>query len=674
MTTRTSIDELCINTLRTLAMDAVQKANSGHPGTPMGAAPVAYVIWTRFLKHNPADPKWPDRDRFVLSAGHASMLLYALLHLTGYDLPIEELQNFRQWGSRTPGHPEYGLTPGVEATTGPLGQGFAMGIGMAIAEHFLGGHFNRGGRNIVDHYVYGLVSDGDLMEGIASEAASLAGTLKLGKLVYVYDRNEITIEGSTNLAFKEDVGKRFEAYGWHVDEVNGNDLDAIEAAVQRAREETERPSLIISHSTIAWGSPNKAGSADTHGAPLGEDEVRATKRALGWPEDAHFYEPDEAVAEFRKALERGQQRQAEWQQRFDAFEREEPELAKTWRAAMAQEQPEGWDADLPVFEGDPVATRAASGKVLNSMIKTLPTLVGGSADLAPSTNTYLAEEGDLGLDDWRGHNMHFGVREHAMGGIVNGMAVHGGVIAYGATFLTFSDYMRPAIRIAALMESRSIFIFTHDSVGLGEDGPTHQPIEHLMSLRAMPRLTVLRPADANETTECWKLALRRKGPVTLALTRQSLPVLGEVERMRAGVRRGAYVLADSEGRPDVILVATGSEVSVALKAREKLSERGIRGRVVSMPSWEVFEEQDGLYRDQVLPPDVRARVSVEAGTVLGWRKYVGDLGDSVGIDQFGASAPGKVALEKLGFTADNVAERAVAVIERVRRGDGSRER
>ena len=663
----TDIDQRCINTLRTLAMDAVQQANSGHPGTPMGAAAMAYTLWTRFLRHNPTDPSWPDRDRFVLSPGHASLLLYSLLALSGYDLPLEELQRFRQWGSKTPGHPEHGLTPGVDLTTGPLGAGFSMGVGMAIAERFLAEHFNRPGHTIVDHRVYGIVSDGDLMEGVASEAASLAGTLRLGKLIYLYDDNEISIEGSTDIAFTEEVGRRFEAYGWHVQRIDGNDLEAVAGAIERARAQEDAPSLIVARTVIGFGSPHKEGTAEAHGAPLGEEEVRLTKQALGWPEEPPFYVPDEALAEFRKAVDRGRAWQEEWSAAFAEYERAYPEEARLWRTVMAGELPAGWDAALPTFSSadGAIATRVASGKVLNAAIQGLPTLVGGSADLAPSTNTYLKDHGDLGFDEWSGHNMHFGVREHAMGNIVNGMALHGGVIPYGATFLVFSDYMRPAIRLAALQETHVIFIFTHDSIGLGEDGPTHQPIEHLTSLRAIPGLTVLRPADANETVACWRLALERKGPAALILSRQGLPVIDDVERTRAGVARGAYVLADADsGRPDVVLLATGSEVSLALAARDLLSERGVRARVVSMPSWELFEEQTQAYRDEVLPPSVRARLAIEAASPHGWHKYVGDRGDIVGMDRFGASAPAKVLFEQFGFTPEAVAERAAALLDR----------
>jgi transketolase len=670
MATPSSIDELCINTIRTLAMDAVQRANSGHPGTPMGAAAMTYTLWTRFLRHDPADPRWPDRDRFVLSPGHASMLLYALLHLTGYDLPLDELQRFRQWGSRTPGHPEYGLTPGVEATTGPLGQGFGMGIGMAVAERFLGEHFNRPGHTVIDHHVYGIVSDGDLMEGVSSEAASLAGTLGLGKVVYLYDDNDISIEGSTEIAFREQVGERFDAYGWHVQRADGNDIGAVARAIDAAREETERPSLIIARTVIGFGSPHKAGTAAVHGAPLGDDEVRLTKRALGWPEAPPFYIPPEALSEFRKALDRGRAWQQEWRDRLAAYGRDYPAEAQGLETALADRLPRGWDAALPSFsskEGE-LATRVASGKVLNALAPALPTLVGGSADLAPSTDTYLKGYGDFEFDQWCGHNMHFGVREHAMGAVVNGMALHGGVIPYGATFLVFSDYMRPPVRLAALMRTHSIFIYTHDSIGLGEDGPTHQPVEQLASLRAIPGLTVLRPADANETAACWRLALERPGPSALVLSRQGLSVIDDVARVSAGVPRGAYVLAGEEEPADVLLLATGSEVATAMAARGLLARRGLAARVVSMPSWEVFEEQPQSYRDHVLPPASSARIAIEAASPFGWRAYAGDRGDIIALDRFGASAPGKVVEEQLGFTPEHIAERAQALVARLAEG------
>ena len=667
-TSNDPLDELCINTIRALSMDAVQQANSGHPGTPMGAAAMAYTLWTRFLRHNPANPDWPDRDRFVLSPGHASMLLYSLLHLTGYDLPIEELERFRQWGSRTPGHPEYGHTPGVEATTGPLGAGFAMGVGMAIAERFLAEHFNHPDVAIVDHHVYGIVSDGDLMEGVASEAASLAGTLGLGRLIYLYDDNQITIEGDTDLAFSEFVGARFNAYGWqclHVED--GNDVEAIAAAIEEAHADDRRPSLILAKTTIGFGSPGKADSAEAHGAPLGEDEVRATKRALGWPEDARFLVPDAVRAAFRPGLDRGAAWEREWRERVEAHTRAYPDEGRLWRTVSAGELPAGWDAHVPSFDpaDGSLATRAASGQTLNGLVVGLPLLLGGSADLAPSTNTELVGYGDLGLDEWNNHNMHFGVREHAMGNIVNGLALHGGVIPYGATFLIFSDYMRPALRLAALQGAPAIFIFTHDSIGLGEDGPTHQPIEQLASLRAIPGLTVFRPADANETAECWRVAIERRGPAVLALSRQGLPILEPTEALRAGVRRGGYVLREATGGPpELMLIATGSEVAVALGAADLLAAGGVRARVVSMPCTELFDEQDAAYRAAVLPPELRARVSIEAASSFGWQRYVGEAGEIVAIDRFGASAPAARLFEEFGFTAEAVGERARATLAR----------
>jgi len=661
------LDHLCINTIRTLAMDGVQKANSGHPGMPMGTADMAYVLWTQFLKHNPANPAWPDRDRFILSAGHGSMLLYSLLHLTGYDLPLDELKNFRQWGSRTPGHPEYGLTPGVEMTTGPLGQGFATGVGMAIAERFLAAHFNRPGHTIVDHFTYAIVSDGDLMEGISHEAASLAGHLRLGKLIYLYDDNGITIEGSTDLAFSEDVAARFRAYGWHVQQVDGYDLAAIAGAIRAAQAETMRPSLIIARTHIGFGSPHKQDTAGVHGSPLGEEELRLTKQNLGWPVEPPFYIPDQALARFRQAVERGRDWETDWQTRFAAYAAAYPELAAEWEMAMSGELPPGWDADLPVFkpEDGPVATRVASGKALNALAPRLPTLIGGSADLASSNKTYLNGQGDFEADTPGGRNLHFGVREHAMGAILNGLTLHGGVITYGGTFLVFSDYMRPAIRLAAMMELPVIYVFTHDSIGIGEDGPTHQPIEQLAALRAIPGLTVIRPADANETVEAWRVALtHRDGPVALALTRQKLPTLDRARLASAdGLARGAYILAEAEnGQPEVIIIATGSEVHVALAAQELLAQRGVAARVVNMPSWELFERQPRDYRHAVLPPAITARLAVEAGVAQGWHRYVGPAGDVVSIERFGASAPYKVLWEKFGFTAENVATRALALL------------
>ena len=662
----TSLDQQCINTIRTLAMDAVQKADSGHPGLPMGMADVAYVLWTRFLKHNPTDPAWPDRDRFVLSAGHGSMLLYSLLHLTGYDLPLEELESFRQWGSRTPGHPEYGLTPGVEATTGPLGQGFANGVGMAISERFLAATFNRPGCPIFDHYTYAIVSDGDLMEGVSHEAASLAAHLGLGKLVYFYDDNEISIEGSTDLAFTEDVPARFRAYGWHVQEVGGYHLEEIGAAIHTAQQETECPSLIVCHTHIGYGSPHKQDTADAHGAPLGEEEVRLTKEALGWPPDAHFFVPDEALAVFRQAVERGRQAQAQWRETFERYRATYPDEAALLEALWAGKLPEGWTDALPRFSPNDgsLATRNASGVVLNALARVLPTLIGGSADLAPSTNTLLKGYSDFQRATPAGRNFHFGVREHAMGSILNGMALHGGILPYGATFMVFSDYMRPPVRLAAMMHLPVVYVWTHDTVWVGEDGPTHQPVEQLAALRAIPNLVIIRPADANETAAAWRVALeRRDGPTGLALTRQKVPVLFETNRDAAQtVARGAYVLADSSGIPDVLLIASGSEVHLALAARDVLAQRGIAVRVVSMPSWELFEAQPASYRDAVLPPQVTARLIIEAGVTQGWERYAGPAGDVIGLEHFGASAPYKVLMDKFGFTAQAVVERALRLL------------
>ncbi len=671
--TETRIEQLCIDTIRTLAMDTVQKANSGHPGTPMGAAATAFTLWDRFLKHNPKDPHWPDRDRFVLSAGHASVLLYSLLALTGYDLKLEELQQFRQLHSRTPGHPEYGLTPGVEVTTGPLGQGFAMAVGMGMAERFLAARFNRPGHEIVDHHIYCLCSDGDMMEGISSEAASLAGTLGLGNLIYIYDKNNISIEGSTDLAFREDVGARFEAYGWYVQAVDGEDTNQVADAIERARSQTERPSLIVAHTVIGYGSPNLAGSEKTHGSALGEDEVRATKRAIGWPEDAKFRVPDEALAEFRKAIDRGRTAQDDWNTRMEAYAREFPEEAALFRQVVSGSLPQGWADAIPTFGADDgaMATRKSSGKVLNELIKVLPNLIGGSADLAPSNDTNLKGYGAFGIEEWTGHNIHFGVRENAMGGVVNGMAMHGGVIPYSGTFLCFSDYMRPTIRIGSIMQAHSIYIFTHDSIGLGEDGPTHQPIEHLASLRAMPGLRVIRAADANETAWAWKIAIEKPGPTALVLTRQNVPTMDNAPLIRAGMEHGAYVLQDPDGVPDVILIGTGSELQLAVEAAKRLGSEGVKARVVSMPCWELFEEQSAEYRDSVLPAVIKARVAVEAGASLGWHKWVGDAGEFLGIDHFGGSAPAEDLFRAFGITTDALVEKARSVLQRTS-ANGSR--
>ncbi|MEE8347677.1 MAG: transketolase [Dehalococcoidia bacterium] len=643
------LDQLCINTIRTLAMDAVQQANSGHPGTPMGLAPLAYVLWTRYLKHNPRDPSWPDRDRFVLSAGHASMLLYALLHLTGYDLGLEELRRFRQWGSRTPGHPEYGHTPGVEVTTGPLGQGISNAVGLAIAERMQGARFNRPGHELNDHYTYVIAGDGDLMEGVSAEACSLAGNLHLGKLVVFYDDNHITIEGSTDLAFCERVGERFRAYGWHVLQISdGNDLEEIDRIIDEARSEPDHPTLVVVRTHIGYGSPNKQDTAAAHGAPLGEEEVLATKRNLGWPYDEPFTVPEQALAVFRKAVDRGEAEQTEWKESVSAYAAAYPDLAAELQRMPAGSPPDGWDDALPAFQpGEMIATRAASGTVLNAIAEAVPELVGGSADLAPSTDTYLNGYGDISCEEFAGRNFHFGVREHAMGSVLNGIALHGGFRVFGGTFLVFSDYMRPPIRMAALMGLPVTFVYTHDSIGMGEDGPTHQPVEQLAGLRAIPNLVVVRPADANETAAAWKVALgRRDGPTVLALSRQKLPVL------RPGaLERGAYVVEDGT---DAVLIGTGSEVSLCLAARDLLAKEGVSARVVSMPSWELFRAQSPAYRDEVLPPGV-PRIAVEAASPLGWREWA-DV--TVTLDRFGASAPGSVVFEKLGFTAEAVASKA----------------
>ena len=656
------LDELCINTIRFLAVDAVQKANSGHPGTPMGAAPMAYVLWDRFLKHNPRDPKWPDRDRFILSPGHASALLYALLHLTGYDLPLEELRRFRQWGSKTPGHPEYGLTPGLEMTTGPLGQGFAHDVGMAIAERWLADHYNRPGHEIIDHYTYAIVSDGDLQEGVASEAASLAGTLRLGKLVYLYDDNDISIEGNTDIAFAENVAQKFQAFGWHViGPIDGIDTRGVDSAIRMAQAETGRPSLIICRTVIGYGSPNKAGTASAHGEPLGEEEVRLAKQSLGWPYEEPFAVPPEVLGHFRQALERGNLQQERWEARLEAYRGAYPNEAWQLQEGLSGDLAEGWESDLAGLfnSGDkPIATREASGQVMNAIAQRVHAFTGGSADLAPSTKTILKDHGHYGFEEYCGHNMHFGVREHAMGAIANGMALHGGAIPYTATFLIFSDYMRPAIRLGALMEQRVVYIFTRDSIGMGEDGPTHQPIEQLVGLRAVPNLTVIRPADATETVEAWKVSLeRRNGPTALVLSRQNLPVLDRSALAPAiGVQRGGYVLWEATTRPEAILIATGSEVHIALEAGKILEEKGISSLVVSLPSRELFDAQSPEYRDIVLPPSIRARVSIEAAMPLGWERYVGLDGIAIGISHFGASAPGEVLYQQFGLTSGRVVE------------------
>ncbi|MGB6501444.1 MAG: transketolase [Thermoplasmata archaeon] len=653
----TDLDRTCVNTLRFLAVDAVEKAKSGHPGLPLGAAPMAYVLWDRFLRHNPANPSWPDRDRFILSAGHGSALLYALLHATGYDLPLSELEQFRQWGSRTPGHPEHGLTPGVEATTGPLGQGFAMGVGMAIAERHLASTFNRDGFPIVDHRTYAIVSDGDLMEGISSEAASLAGTLGLGKLIYLYDDNHISLEGPTSWAFTEDVSARFASYGWNVSRVaDGNHLDAIGAAISTARADTSRPHLICVRTHIGYGSP-VADTREAHGEPLGAANTKATKLALGWPLEPTFLVPEAAGRHLRGAIDRGMKGEAEWLARRDEYARAYPTQAQQLIAQLSGILPAGWDSGIvPFAPGDgPIATRDASQKVLNALAPRLPALVGGAADLSPSTKTVLTGSPDFSTLESAGRNFHFGVREHAMVAELNGMALHGGLFPYGGTFLTFSDYARGALRLAALQQTHIVLVFTHDSIAMGEDGPTHQPVEHLAALRAIPGFTVIRPADANETAAAWRIAATRKGPTALVLTRQKIPVLDPAHYpVVTGASRGAYVLSESSRFPPaVVLLATGSEVSLALEAQGRLESRQVATRVVSFPSWELFEEQSPEYRASVLLRGV-PRLSIEAGVTQGWAKYVGEDGASIGIDRFGASAPGPVVQQRLGLTVDAV--------------------
>ncbi|MBA3497697.1 MAG: transketolase [Gemmatimonadales bacterium] len=661
-----SLEQLCIDTVRTLSMDAVQKADSGHPGTPMALAPLAYLLFTRHLRHNPANPLWMDRDRFVLSAGHASMLLYSVLHLSGYDLALDDLRQFRQWDSRTPGHPEHGITPGVETTTGPLGQGLGNAVGFAVAEAHLGAVFNAGRHRPVDHHTYFIASDGDMMEGVSHEAASLAGHLRLGKLIGCYDDNHITIEGDTSLAFGEDVGARYRAYGWHVQHVaDGNDLEALDQAIEAAKAATDRPSLIVVRTHIAFGSPNKVDTAGAHGAPLGEVEIRLTKEALGWPSTEPFFVPDAALAEWRKCGDRGAALEAEWQRRYDTFQAGQPDRAAELERRTRGELPAGWDAGIPSFPpGKAVATRNASEQVLNAIAPRLPELMGGAADLAPSTKTLMKDAGDFAAGHYAGRNMHFGIREHAMGSVMNGMALHGGILPYGATFLIFSDYMRPPIRLAALMERQVIYVFTHDSIGLGEDGPTHQPVEMLALLRAIPHMTVLRPADANETAEAWRVAIaHRHGPVALALSRQNLAVVDRSHFGPAsGVARGAYVLSEAAGgKPEAILLASGSEVEIVLAAQEKLAAREVPVRVVSAPSLELFAREDEGYRNEVLPPGVRRRVAVEAAHPMPWYRWVGDQGEVIGLTRFGASAPYERIYRELGLTPDAV----VARVERL---------
>lgn len=664
------IDTTAINTLRFLAVDMVEKANSGHPGAPMGQAAMAYALWTRHLRFSPETPGWPNRDRFVLSCGHASALLYSLLHLGGFDLPISALEDFRQFESLTPGHPEYGLTPGVETTTGPLGQGLANAVGMAMAERMLAAHFNRDGFEMLDYNTWVFASDGDLMEGIASEASSLAGHLGLGKLIVAWDDNRISIDGATSLTFSEDVCQRYEAYGWHIQRVpDGNDLDALDAAYEAARSEPSKPSLIAIRTHIGFGSPNKQDTSASHGAPLGADEVAATKKALGWPLEPAFHVPEEALEPFRSAADDGAQEEMAWREMFSRYAEDHPELAGEFLDRLDRKLPTGWTEHLPVFEvGDgPLATRKASGKVLNALRDTIPYLVGGSADLAGSNNTYLQGLSDFSAEEAAGRNIHFGVREHAMGAILNGIALSGMLLPYGGTFLIFSDYMRPSIRLAALMGLPVKYVFTHDSVFVGEDGPTHQPISQLLSLRAVPGLTVIRPADANETAAAWRVAIEHQdGPTALALSRQSLPVIEQApERAFEGVARGGYVVADpTDGEPQLLMIASGSEVSLALEAGALLSEQGIAVRIVSLPSWNLFDTQDREYQESVLPPAITKRLAIEAGTTLGWERYVGGDGDVIGIVGFGASAPHQALAEHFGLTPEAVAERAKALLLR----------
>jgi transketolase len=664
------LEMLCINTIRTLAMDAVQKANSGHPGAPMGLAPLAYTLWTRYMRYNPRNPHWPGRDRFVLSNGHACMLLYSMLYLTGYDLSLDDIKQFRQWGSKTPGHPEYGLVPGAEATTGPLGQGCGNSVGMAIAQRWLTSQFGKGGQNLFDYRIYTICGDGCLMEGVSNEAASIAGHLGLSNLIWFYDNNHITIEGSTSLAFSDDVALRFEAWHWNVLHVSDiNNVDMLDVAIQAAQREPARPTLVIVDTHIGYGAPHRQDTKEAHGEALGEDEVRLAKIAYGWPPDAHFLVPDEVKAYMGKAVARGAQWEQEWKRSYDAWAKQFPDLAKSCQQMLNRELPSGWDKDIPTFPADAkgMATRESDSKVLNAVAKNVPWLLGGAADLYPSTKTLIDGAANVEKGSYGGRNFHFGIREHAMGAIVNGMSLSG-LRAYGATFFIFSDYMRPVLRLAAIMDQPAIFIYTHDSFCLGEDGPTHQPIEHLMSVRAIPRILLFRPADANEVAEAWRYIMPLKTiPAALALTRQAVPTFDRTKyASAAGLAKGAYVMADSGGTPDIILMGTGSEVQLCVGAYERLTAEGVKARVVSMPCWRLFEEQPAEYKRQVLPPEVRARLAVEAGTSLGWSQYVGPDGDVVSHDDFGASAPIKDLLKHFGFTVDDVVARAREVMKNIK--------
>ncbi len=668
MTQQASVDQLSINTIRTLAIDAIEKANSGHPGMPMGAAPMAHVLWSRFMKVNPSNPKWIDRDRFVLSAGHGSMLLYSMLHLMKYDVSLEDLHNFRQWGSKTPGHPEFGHTAGVDATTGPLGQGIAMAVGMAMAEKHMAAVYNRDSFDIVNHYTYVICGDGDLMEGVSSEASSLAAHLKLGKMIVLYDSNDISLDGELSRSFSENVAQRYQAYGWQYLRVeDGNDLAAIEKAIEEAKQDTDRPALIEVKTVIGYGSPNKGGSSASHGAPLGKEEVKLTKQNYAWSHENEFHVPAEVAELYTSLAEQGEKAEAAWSDLFAAYAKAYPELAEQFQTAAEGQLPSGWDSSMPAYEaGAKLATRVASGNAINALAKTVPYFLGGSADLAHSNNTVIKEAGNFLPGSYDGRNIWFGVREFAMGAALNGMALHGGVKVYGGTFFVFSDYVRPAIRLSALMKQPVVYVFTHDSIAVGEDGPTHEPIEQLASLRAMPGLTILRPADAVETNEAWKYAVSRTDePVVLVLTRQNLPVLPEtMEKAAEGVTKGAYVLADApSGKPQLILIATGSEVSLVMQAREQLLSKGIEARVVSMPSWNLFERQSQEYRESVIPSSVKARVAVEMGSPMGWERYAGDGGKVIAINQFGASAPGERIMKEYGFTVENVVAQAEELLK-----------
>jgi len=665
-------EDLCINAIRLLSADAIEKANSGHPGLPLGAAPMAYTLWTKQMNHNPKNPNWFNRDRFILSAGHGSSLLYSLLYLTGYDVSIQDIQNFRQLNSKTPGHPEYGVTPGVEATTGPLGQGVAMSVGMAIAERFLAELFNRDNMQVINHHTYALISDGDLMEGVSYEAASLAGRLRLGRLIYLYDDNNISIDGETNLTFTENIKKRFEACDWQVLEVkDGNDTNSIDAAIKEAKKEKDKPSIIIVKTHIGYGSP-KQDSSSSHGAPLGKDALQATKDFFGYPKDSSFHVPDEARRECRKTATKGSDKEADWNKLFNRYKQEYTAESQILEALMQGELPKHWDYGMSelVFtpENGALATRDASGKIMNVIAKHMPNFLGGSADLAASVKTLLKDFDIFDLkssDKATGRNIYFGIREHAMGAIVNGMALHGGVVPYASTFFVFSDYIKPSLRMSALMDTHSIFVFSHDSIGVGEDGPTHQPIEHLVALRSLPNMTVIRPADANETVTAWRIAIERQKPVSLILSRQKLPILDiEPDTLCEGVRKGAYVLSDCEGTPDIIIIATGSEVNLADRAQQQLSDKGVKTRVVSMPSWELFAEQTEEYKESVLPSKVKARLAIEAGVPFGWERWVGAKGEIIGIDQFGVSAPGELLFEKFGFTIENVIDKALQLLKK----------